>query len=97
MENIAIYILAAFAVLIVVLNSIATYIVFHTYFEDKNRRLYQTFFIWLIPIVGALLAIYINKEDYFAQKYAKQVGNHPNISERQAITYASAAKHRGGR
>ncbi len=97
MENLALYFVLALALLAVVLNSIATYIVCHTYFEVKERRQYQILFTWLVPFVGSLMTIYINKEDYFAQKQAQQVGNNPNITESQAIHYASSARHRGGR
>jgi len=97
MENLALYLVIALAVLLIVLNSIATYIVCHTYFEVKERRRYQILFTWLVPFVGSLLTIFINKEDYFSQKHEKQVGNNPNITESQAIRYASAARHRGGR
>ena len=97
MENIALYLVITFAILLITLNLIATYIVCHTYFVVKSRRSYQILFTWLIPFIGGLLTIYINKEDYFTQKQAKQVGNNPNITESQAIHYASAARHRGGR
>ena len=97
MENLALYLVIGFVALVIILNSIATYIVCHTYFEIRRRRQYQILFTWLVPVIGPLLTIFINREDYFAQKQAKQVGNNPNISESQAIHYASAARHRGGR
>ncbi|MCP3703631.1 MAG: hypothetical protein GY820_23495 [Gammaproteobacteria bacterium] len=97
MENLALYLVVTLAALLIILNSIATYIVCHTYFEVKERRQYQILFTWLVPFVGSLLTIFINKEDYFAQKHENQVGNNPNITESQAVHYASAARHRGGR
>jgi len=97
MDNLALYLIIGLLALIIILNSVATYIVCHTYFEIKNRRLYQILLTWLVPFIGALLTIYINKEDYFAHKHQKQVDNNPNITESQAITYGSAANHRGGR
>ncbi|MCW8923160.1 MAG: hypothetical protein OQK69_05960 [Gammaproteobacteria bacterium] len=97
MENAVLYILIATAVVWLALNSIATYIIFNTYFEVKKRRLYQILFIWLFPFIGALMAIYLNRQDYFEQKRQRQIGNHTAISDSQAITHAIAANHRGGR
>lgn len=86
---------------IVIPNVIANYIVLHTYFEVKNRRLYQMLFIWLVPFIGAIFAIYTNREDYFEQKYKQKnwekIGNNPNISESQAIDFAITHDHHGGR
>jgi hypothetical protein len=96
-ENLALYILIALIGFALLLNIAATYIVFRTYFEVKNRRLYQMIFIWLLPILGSSLCIFINKEDYFAQKNQKQVGNNPGVSESQAVSFGAASNHRGGR
>ena len=97
MENAVLYILIAMAAASLLLNSVATYIVFNTYFEVKRRRLYQTLFIWLLPFVGAMMVIYLNREDYFEQKRLKQIGNNPNITNAAARQYYIAANHRGGR
>ena len=97
MENSVLYILIATAVVCLLLNSIATYIVFNTYFEVKKRRLYQSLFIWLFPFIGALMAIYLNRQDYFEQKRQRQIGNNPNITNATARQYYIAANHRGGR
>jgi len=77
----------------VLLNIVATYIVFNTYFEIKERRKCQTLFIWLIPIIGAIIAIYINREDDFEEKYKKQIGNQTSITDSEATTHAVAAEH----
>ncbi len=92
MENLALYLTAGTSVFVVLINSIATYIVFHTYFKVKQRRLYQTLFIWLVPVIGALMAIFLNREDYFVQKRKRQVGNHPTVSD----TYAASLARRSG-
>lgn len=97
MENVVMYILIATAVAVLILNVVASYIVFNTYFEVKKRRLYQTLFIWLLPFIGALMAIYLNREDCFEQKRQKQIGNNPNITNAAARSYYIAANHRGGR
>ena len=93
MENLALYVLVALVVLSVGLNIGATFIVCRTYFEVKNRRRNQIIFVWLVPIIGSLLAIFINREDYFAQKHQTQVGNNPNISESEAVTFGVASNH----
>ena len=92
MEMTFIYLLIILSVLFI-LNSIATYIVWNTHFEVKERRIYQTIFIWLVPIIGASMAIYINREDDFAKKQQPQVGNNSNITDSQAISFGS---HTGG-
>ncbi len=97
MENLVLYILVTFSLIAVGLNIAATYIVCHTYFEVRNRRRNQIVFIWLVPIIGSLLAIFINREDYFAQKHQKKVGNNPNITESQAIDYGLASNQHDGR
>ena len=97
MENAVLYILIATAVVCLLLNVVATYIVFNTYFEVKKRRFYQTLFIWLLPFIGALTAIYLNRQDYFEQKRQRQIGNNPNITNAAARSYYVASNHRGGR
>ena len=92
MGSLALYLIAGISIFVVLLNSIATYIVFHTFFKVKHRRLYQMLFIWLVPVVGASMAIFLNREDYFAQKRKRQVGNHPTVSD----TYAASLARRGG-
>ena len=79
---------------IVILNIIATYIVFKTYFIVKERRYYQTIFIWLIPFIGSILAIYINRQEYFEQKHKTE--KHTNISDNEAFNYAMGADDHGG-
>ncbi|MCX4026809.1 hypothetical protein H0A36_01400 [Endozoicomonas sp. SM1973] len=76
------------AVLIFTANVYATFVVAKTYFEIKQRRLYQILFIWLVPVIGAALAIYLNLEEYFEQKRSTQIGNSPNITDAQAVTFA---------
>ena len=97
MESALLYIVIALTVVAVILNSIATYIVLNTYFEIKERKIYQILFVWLVPFVGSILAIAINREDYFREKHKKQIGNNSNISHSEAINHAVAADHHGGR
>lgn len=81
MENLALYIVVALTILVITLILIATYIVCPTHFDMKNRRSYQIAFTWFFPVIGSLFTIFSNKQDYFAQKQARQPGKHPNISE----------------
>ena len=97
MESALLYIVITLTVVAIILNSIATYVVINTYFEIKERRTYQIIFIWLIPFIGSILAIGINREDYFREKHKKQIGNNSNISHSEAIDHAIAADHHGGR
>lgn len=83
--------------LLLVLNVLALYIVFRTYFEVKSRRHYQIAFIWLVPVFGACLAIYINREAFFTRSSSGIKGQLTEISDSEAITYAVAANHCGGR
>lgn len=97
MESALLSIVIALVVVAVLLNLIATYIVLNTYFEIKERKIYQIFFVWLVPFIGSILAIAINREDYFREKHKKQVGNNSNISHSDAVDHAISADHHGGR
>ena len=77
--------------LLLVLNLLAMYIVFRTYFEVKNRRLYQIAVIWLVPFLGAWLVIFINREEFFARKRNGIKGQLTEISDSEAISHAAAA------
>jgi hypothetical protein len=70
----------------VLLNIVATFVVWNTYFEIKERRTYQTIFIWLVPFIGSFMAIYINREDYFMAKHKRQIGNGTSISNSDATS-----------
>lgn len=97
MDGPVFYILLALVGGLVLLNLFASYVVFTSYFQVRRRRLYQTLFVWLVPFLGAGLAIYLNWEERFHRRRARQVGNNPHISHGQAIGHAVAANHRGGR
>ena len=97
MDDFALYILIGFLAAIIGLNSIATFIVCKTHFVVEKRKRNQLLFVWIVPIIGSLLAIFLNREDYFKQKQRDKVGNNPNITESQAVTYGRAANHLGGR
>lgn len=53
---------------LILLNAVASYIVCKTYFEVKARKVYQLVFVWLIPFIGATLAIYLNRESWFEEE-----------------------------
>ncbi len=97
MENMSLYLIGSFAGFILILNIIATYIVFKTHFEVKGRRLSQIIFIWCVPFAEGLLAIYLNREEYFERKHKRQIGNNTSITHSEAINHARAVDHDGGR
>ena len=88
-----IYILSLVLIALLILNLVASYVVFKTHFIVKNRRIYQLIFIWLVPIIGAAFAIYLNREDYFYKKPKKQIGNETNMTDHSTF----GIEHRGGR
>lgn len=65
---------------LVILNGYASYVVATTYFEIKERRFYQLLFIWLVPLIGALLVIFINREEITIAKPKRKVGNNTSIT-----------------
>lgn len=95
MENETQYVLIAIVGSCFLLNTLATYIVLNTYFEVKERRTYQILFVWLLPYIGAIFAVFISREDYFENRRLKKVGNNSNISESQAVNMASSVNHSG--
>jgi energy-coupling factor transporter transmembrane protein EcfT len=76
MELALIYLLIILGV-VVILNFVASYVVWSTYFEVKERRLYQIIFVWFVPLLGAFTVIYINREDSFKGRHLNKVGNNP--------------------
>jgi len=97
MENIVLYIILISFALIFMLNVIATIMVLSTYFIVKNRRYYQIAFVWLIPFIGAFMFIYFTYEEYFNPKRKDEIGNNPNITDSDAVSYASASNYNGSR
>lgn len=63
----------------ILLNLYACYVILTTYFEVKERRYYQIIFVWLLPLIGPITAIYINREDRLVPKPKRQVGNDTSI------------------
>ena len=97
MDTAALIIVGTVIALFLLLNIVATYIVFNACFEIKERRLYQTLFIWLVPFIGAFLAIYTNREDYFEEKNKKKIGNQTSITDSEATTHYFGGNNHGGR
>ena len=81
MDDSLFYIFSAFMIIIGILNVIATYIVLNTYFEVKERRLYQIAFIWFVPFIGSILAIFINREEHFERKQERKIGNNTALDD----------------
>ena len=88
MESLTVYLFLTLTDICLILNIVATYIVFNTHLNLKEKKLYQTLFIWLIPFVGASLAIYLNREEYFENKHKKQLGNKTTIREEDVIFHS---------
>ncbi len=63
----------------IILNIYACYVIFTTYYEVKERRLYQLVFVWLLPLLGAITVIFINREDRLVEKPKRKVGNDTSI------------------
>ena len=97
MENIILYSVVLLFVLLLLLNVLATIMVLRTHFIVKSRRYYQITFVWLVPIIGALLVIYLKYEDYFNTKKKGQIGNNPNITDSEAMGYAASSGQYGNR
>ena len=97
MDAVTIYAIIILIILPLALNAIATYIVLNTYFIVKGRRSLQLLVIWLIPFIGAALAIYTNREDYFDQKRKRQIGNNTAFTNADETQHYIGANHRGGR
>ena len=64
---------------LIILNIYASYVIFTTYYEVKERRLYQLLFVWLLPLLGAITVIFINREDRLVEKPKRKVGNDTSI------------------
>ncbi len=95
MDNLLLIFVSALLGVVIILNIIATIIVSRTYFLVKERRYYQIIFIWLVPFVGSILAIYLNRQEYFEKQKKDEVGNHPNITDKQAMEFDLAADDQG--
>jgi hypothetical protein len=63
----------------IILNIYASYVVLTTYFEVKERRFYQLILIWVLPLLGAITVILINREDRLVEKPKRKVGNDTSI------------------
>ncbi len=87
MRELEFYIIITLIIIWIALNIVATIVVLSTHFEEKNRRTMQIVFVWLLPIIGALFAIFINKEDYFENRRLKKVGNNSESFDRGDIDW----------
>ena len=85
MDSLMLWFLVLLVLALVLLNAYATLILMRTHFEVKNRRKYQVVFVWLVPLVGALMVVYIDSESYIGGGYKHQVGNKSSISRWEAV------------
>lgn len=51
----------------------------------------QLIMVWLLPVVGAVLALAVGKSHSAEISRDTQVGNDPNVSEKEAITFGIAS------
>ena len=72
-------VLVIVGMLVLVPNIIASVMALKAFFLVKERRKYQLWFIWLVPVFGSLLIIYSHKEDFFKRKRSR-IGNHPDYN-----------------
>jgi len=84
------------ALLLLSLNVVATYIVVKTEFIVKARKYYQLLFIWAVPILGGVLAIVLNREDYSNRGRNSDPSGGPHSTYGETNEYMGA-NHRGGR
>ena len=63
--------------LLLILNIVASVVVWNTLFLVKARRWYQLLFIWFVPLIGAIMALVINLEETKTKK-KNEVGNDPD-------------------
>ncbi len=97
MENLGLYFIIVLVSIIVILNVVASYVLFNTQFDTKERRQFQLIFVWVIPVIGAMMVIYINKEDIIFEKRKKQIGNNTSISNKESISHGLGANDHGDR
>lgn len=88
--------LAILALVLLSLNVVATYIVIRTEFFVEARKYYQLLFIWLVPLLGGVLAIVLNKEDHFYHGRESDPSGGPHATYEEADEYIGA-NDRGGR
>ena len=79
MTELGVYFFIGIISVLVILNILASYVVMKAYFFVKERRWYQLLVVWLLPLIGAFLMIYIHNEELFKRK-RNTVGNHPNYT-----------------
>lgn len=65
---------------IVLLNFYACYVILTTDYEVKARKYFQLLFVWLLPILGAVTVININRESVSVPKPKSEVGNNTSIT-----------------
>lgn len=82
---------------LILLNVAATILVLRTFFLVTIRRYYQIAFIWLVPFLGSFMVFYFNYEEWFNKKRKGEVGNNPNTSDSEAMTYAAGSDYSGSR
>ena len=87
---------AILALLLLTLNVVATFVVVRTEFVVKARKYYQLLFIWLVPILGGVLAIVLNKEDHFHHERKSDPSGGPHSTYGETDEYLGA-NHKGGR
>lgn len=62
-----------------------------------SRKALQILLVWLLPVLGALALSYFLWKDRRNRPRVNEHGNLTAITDRQAISHATAVNHRGGR
>ncbi len=68
MGNLPLILFTSLVVGLVVLNIYASFIVWRSPLFELERKIFQIFFIWLVPALGAILAIRLINERKDVQK-----------------------------
>lgn len=82
--------LLSILVLVLALNSYATYAVIKSELATRHQRILQISLIWVLPIVGSLLALAVHKKD---KGMAKLAGLENPASDNFGGSYDSNVNH----
>lgn len=83
--------------ILVLMNLIASVSVLRAVEFEPNQKILQLVLVWLVPVFGAGGLMLFYWQDRRRVERLKLHGNLTSITERQAISHATAANHRGGR
>jgi hypothetical protein len=79
--------------IIITLNCFASLYIGRAPAYDRSQKQIQIILIWLFPLFASIGLSYFLWCDRQDVKPTKQVGNHPDVSNAQAVHHASAYYH----